>query len=265
MTTIRFTKMHGLGNDFMVIDATQQPCPLIPEQIRQLANRHMGIGFDQLLLIEPPKHKEMDFFYRIFNIDGSEAEQCGNGLRCITQYIHTKKLSLKNPLKIGTLKGIQLSEQLAGGLVRVVMGKPSYLIGFEEIQIHNQVVKSFSLGMGNPHTVILVRDVSIARVAELGKLLNNHPHFPQGINVEFMQVLTSSHIRLRVFERAVGETLACGSGACAAVAAGQAQGLLAPEVTVELPGGELWIATDSTKQLTMVGPAATVYEGKIIL
>ena len=216
MTTIRFTKMHGLGNDFMVVDATQQPCLLNAGQIQQLADRHTGIGFDQLLWIEAPKHSEMDFFYRIFNVDGSEAEQCGNGLRCITRYIHTKQLSHKNPLKIGTLKGLQLAEQLAGGLIRVVMGKPNYLIGFEDILVQNQWVRSFSLGMGNPHTVIQVPDITSAKVVELGGLLNNHVHFPKGVNVEFMQILTPSRIRLRVFERAVGETLACGSGACAA-------------------------------------------------
>jgi diaminopimelate epimerase len=265
MTTIRFTKMHGLGNDFMVVNAIAQPYLLKAEQIRQLANRNTGIGFDQLLLIEPPRHSEMDFFYRIFNIDGSEAEQCGNGLRCITHYLQTKQLSFKNPLRIGTLKGLHLAEQLADGSIKVIIGKPSYVTGLEELQLGGQLLKCFSLNLGNPHTVIQVPNIKAAPIGKIGALFNSHPHFPNGVNVEFMQVETPSLIRLRVFERAVGETLACGSGACAAVVAGQIQGLLATKVRVELPGGSLLIETDSANRITMLGPAVTVYEGEVTL
>lgn len=265
MKKIRFTKMHGLGNDFMVVNAIENPSALTPSQIRQLADRHRGVGFDQLLLIEQPQHAGMDFFYRIFNVDGSEAEQCGNGLRCIVKFIYDKQLTNNVTLRIGTLKGIQIAEPPADGLIRVVMGKPSYIKGIQQFAIGEQVINCFSLGMGNPHTVIQVSDINQAPVADVGSILNRAPEFPQGVNVEFMQIVHPNHIHLRVYERAVGETLACGSGACAAVAAGWLQGLLADKVTVSLPGGELWIEIASDHTITMQGPATTVYEGEIVI
>jgi len=257
--------MHGLGNDFMVVDARSQVFSLTALQISQLADRHRGVGFDQLLLIEKPRGPEMDFFYRIFNVDGNEAEQCGNGLRCITRFIYDKGLANKQLLKIGTQKGLQLTKLLANGLIEVVMGEPSYLRGKEQLQLEQHSVEFFSLGFGNPHAVIRVDELKHAPVSHWGLALNQHSHFPQGINVGFMQIFTPEHIGLRVYERAVGETLACGSGACAAVTAGQLQGLLAAKVKVSLPGGELWIERNAQQETIMLGPAASVYEGVVTI
>lgn len=265
MTVLPFTKMQGLGNDFMVVDATQHTYPLTAQLIQQWAGRHWGIGFDQLLLIEPARQVNMDFFYRIFNADGSEAEQCGNGLRCITKYIFDKKLSTQPQLKIGTLTGLHITERLANGMIRVVMGKPTYLTGLEQISIGSQTMACFSLGIGNPHTVLQVGDITKAPVAEIGSLLNQSNYFPQGVNVEFMQVITRNEVKLRVFERTIGETLACGSGACAAAVAGYLTDILSNDVTVLLPGGELLIQVAADQTITMIGPAVTVYEGSINL
>lgn len=257
--------MHGLGNDFMVVDATRQLYSFTPAQIQQLADRHRGVGFDQLLLIEPARHEEMDFFYRIFNADGSMAEQCGNGLRCITKFIIDKGLSTRSYLRIGTAKGIQQAVLLPNGLVQVVMGKPTSLQGMTDLSVNERLIHSFSLSFGNPHTVIQVSDVMTAPVQKLGALLNQHSHFPLGVNVSFMQIASSTRMDLRVFERGVGETLACGSGACAAALAAYLQGLAADRVTVSLPGGELTITIASDHTVTMIGPAAIVYEGQVNL
>ncbi len=273
---LEFTKMHGLGNDFVVINAIDQKVDLDSEQCRYIADRHFGVGCDQILLVEPARENGMDFYYRIFNADGSEVEQCGNGARCFAQYVRAQGLTDQEVINVGTLGGnIQL--HIKGGLVQVDMGPPvlepaeipfqaeqqaaSYplLVDGEEYQVG-------AVSMGNPHVVLRVDAVESAPVATLGPLLESHPRFPQRVNVGFMQVCSLQHIRLRVFERGTGETMACGTGACAAVVCGQLQGLLGREVRVSLPGGDLMIEWGGgSESVQMSGPAATVYEGKISL
>lgn len=272
---IHFTKMHGLGNDFMVINAVHQTLPLTPAIIRQWADRHTGIGFDQLLCIETAPDPAVDFFYRIFNADGSEVAQCGNGARCIAKFIRDNNLSQKDHIKVATMAG-NLALQLENNdHVTVNMGVPKfdpseiplqeeYESDTYELDISQQKVKFSALSLGNPHCVLLVTDVATAPVQALGTALAKHPVFPKGTNVGFMQIINRQRIGLRVYERGADETLACGSGACAAVVAGHTLGLLDKEVTVMQTGGELkvqWQGKNSPVFLT--GPATTVFTGII--
>ena len=282
MNTLKFTKMHGLGNDFMVVDGIRQAFDTTAAPISSWANRHTGIGFDQLLLIEPAQTPAGDFRYRIFNADGSEVEQCGNGARCFVRFVTEKGLTAKHEIVVETAGGIIVPRLNDDGSITVDMGKPALAaekIPFKPVSdvdahalMHTIVVGLESIpvscvNMGNPHAVIVVDDVDLAPVATLGEAIESHPQFPQKVNVGFMQVLSPNHIKLRVFERGVGETQACGTGACAAVVAGIRLGVLddiAP-VEVDLRGGRLTITwqNDDSSHVLMTGPAATVFEGEV--
>ncbi len=275
--TLRFTKMHGLGNDFMVVDAISQPFRLRPEMIRELANRNFGIGFDQLLVVEPPGLPDVDFRYRIFNADGSEVEQCGNGARCFARFVRDQRLTNKKVIRVQTAKGVIELRVGREGMVTVNMGIPEFnppAIPFAAdrrkdvytVDVDGQTVELSAVSMGNPHGVLLEDNVDTAPVETLGPLLEKHPRFPARANIGFLQILDRSHARLRVFERGSGETLACGSGACAAVVAGCLRGLLDARVEVELRGGRLVIEWqgDGTPVM-MEGPATTVFEGQLRL
>lgn len=274
---LHFTKMHGLGNDFVVIDAISQSIDLSPQALQKLADRHFGIGCDQILLIEPPESADTDFYYRIYNADGSEVEACGNGARCFARFVKEKGLSTKSSIPVETLAGKISLRHLADGHVEVDMGAPIFepaSIPFTAprqantylLDVDDQQVSLSAVSMGNPHAVLIVPSVDQADVATLGPLIENHPRFPQRTNVGFMQIDRTTEIRLRVFERGTGETLACGSGACAAVAAGRRLGLLDEEVLVHLPGGDLVVKWHSEGQPVLVeGPAEIVYEGTIDL
>ncbi len=273
--------MHGLGNDFVVIDCVSQPLQPNAEQIAALADRHLGIGFDQLLLIEAGSSDQAEFRYRIFNADGSEVEHCGNGARCFAKYVHDKGLTQSNPVLVETVNrvlSLQLSEN---GLVSVNMGAPNFdpaslpLQRKEEAQSYKTTVTiagqdlpiQFSaVSMGNPHAVIFVENCETAEVETIGPALGQHPDFPQGVNVGFLQIVTRNECRLRVYERGSGETLACGTGACAAVAAARSLDLVDSRVRVKLRGGELEIDYPGLgSELTMTGPAVTAYEGSVEL
>lgn len=269
--------MHGIGNDFVVFDAINQQVVLSADQIRHIANRRFGIGCDQVLLVERPQSPEADFRYRIFNADGNEVEQCGNGARCFMHFVQEKGLSAKDVLKIETRCGLIELYQESGNQVRVNMGVPVFeptnvpfitdkkALSYP-LEVDGQILDIGVVSMGNPHAVIQVDNVQTADVARLGSLVESHPRFPLQVNVGFMQLVSRDHIQLRVFERGVGETLACGSGACAAVAVGRAQQLLEDKVTVSLPGGNLIIEWRGLDQpLWMLGSATTVYEGTIEL
>lgn len=273
---VQFSKMHGLGNDFMVIDLVTQRMSLHPELIRRLAHRNFGIGFDQLLIVEPPERPDVDFKYRIFNADGSEVEQCGNGVRCFARFVHERHLTKKSRIRVETNSGVVEPEINSQGWVRVNMGPPRFLpeqIPFEasmsqavydvEVQLpaQTQTVALDVVNMGNPHAVILVDDILTAPVATLGPALESHVRFPERVNVGFMQIINRGEIRLRVFERGVGETLACGTGACAAVVSGIRRGLLDAEVQVYLAGGPLLIQWQPYDVVWMTGPTATTFEG----
>ncbi len=278
---IPFTKMHGLGNDFIVIDGVTQHIHIDAEQVRQLADRRFGIGFDQLLLVEPPSVPDVDFDYRIFNVDGSEVEHCGNGARCFASFVKEKGLSDNNPVIVKTLNRILSLATNTDGNVTVDMGLPEFrpeLIPFNsenqsltyqrqiEIDGQSNTIEFSALSMGNPHAVIIVEDLMKTAVKDIGGGLGSHPDFPQGVNVGFMQIESPQQIRLRVFERGTGETLACGTGACAAVVAGQRLGLLENKVSVRLAGGSLvidWSGEESS--VLMSGPTTTVYEGTLEL
>ncbi|MBT3011035.1 MAG: diaminopimelate epimerase [Candidatus Thiodiazotropha sp. (ex Lucina pensylvanica)] len=274
---LHFTKMHGLGNDFVVIDAISQSIDLSPKTLQKLADRHFGIGCDQILLIEPPESTDTDFYYRIYNADGSEVEACGNGARCFARFVKEKGLSTKSSIPVETLAGKISLRHLADGHVEVDMGAPIFepaLIPFTAPQqantylldVDDQQVSLSAVSMGNPHAVLIVPSVDQADVAKLGPLIENHPRFPQRTNVGFMQIDRTTEIRLRVFERGTGETLACGSGASAAVATGRRLGLLDEEVLVHLPGGDLVVKWHSEGQPVLIeGPAEIVYEGTIDL
>jgi diaminopimelate epimerase len=277
MTTIRFTKMHGLGNDFVVIDAIRQSVALSAEQCRFLARRRFGVGCDQVLLVEPPRLPETDFHYRIFNADGSEVQQCGNGARCFARFVRDQGLTRKTEIAVGTAAGtIRLSVR-PDGQVRVNMGRPELepaRIPFVaekparayDLDLGDRTLRIGVVSMGNPHAVIRVDDVDAAPVAALGPRIEHHPRFPERVNAGFMQVVDPGHIRLRVFERGAGETLACGTGACAAALIGRRWGLLGTEVRVSLPGGDLVIQWPSESgPVWMTGPAQRVYQGEIAL
>ncbi|MBT2970250.1 MAG: diaminopimelate epimerase [Candidatus Thiodiazotropha sp. (ex Ctena orbiculata)] len=274
---LHFTKMHGLGNDFVVLDAINQSVELSTATVTKLADRHFGIGCDQVLLIEPPLSADTDFHYRIFNADGSEVEACGNGARCFARYVTEKGLSSKTEIPVGTLAGKITLRLTDGGRVEVAMGAPVFdpaSIPFVadqqadsyQLEVDGQMHLFSVLSMGNPHAVMVVPSVDLAEVAKLGPIIENHPRFPQRTNAGFMQVIGPSEIRLRVYERGTGETLACGSGACAAVVAGRRLGLLDNEVIAHLLGGDLMVKWRSEGQPVLIeGPAETVYEGTIDL
>ena len=274
---LKFTKMHGLGNDFVVIDATTAPVVLTPAQLRFIADRHFGVGCDQILMVEPARSTDTDFYYRIFNSDGGEVEQCGNGARCFVRYVHEHGLTNKNVIRVGTLGGVIEPRLEADGQVTVNMGKPEFdpaRVPFNaparallyDLMVNKKVIKINSLSMGNPHAVQVVPDVATAPVATEGPLIESHADFPQRVNAGYMQVLDRGHIRLRVYERGAGETLACGTGACAAVVAGIQRGLLNARVTVSTRGGDLVIVWAGAGQpVLMTGPAVTVFDGEIRL
>ncbi|MGE9553242.1 diaminopimelate epimerase [Erwinia amylovora] len=274
---MQFSKMHGLGNDFMVVDAVTQNVYFSPELIRRLADRHLGIGFDQLLIVEPPYDPDLDFHYRIFNADGSEVAQCGNGARCFARFVRLKGLTNKNDIRVSTQTGRMVLSVTQDELVCVNMGEPNFepqQVPFRANKAENlylmraaeQTVMCGVVSMGNPHCVLQVDSVKTALVESLGPVLESHERFPERVNVGFMEVVSREHIRLRVYERGAGETQACGSGACAAVAVGIQQTLLAEKVRVDLPGGSLNIAWKGPGYpLYMTGPATHVYDGFIHL
>ncbi len=274
---LSFTKMHGLGNDFIVINALKNAFSLAPEHIQKLADRHTGVGFDQLLVVEPPSVPEAEFNYRIFNADGREVEQCGNGARCFARYVTEKKLTSSRDISVKTNTGLITLRCLDNGLVLVDMGIPILaperipFIADEQavcyrITVDGQTLDVSAVSMGNPHVVLTVEDVESAPLEILGPLLESHVRFPQRVNVGFMQIVSSEQIKLRVYERGVGETQACGSGACAAVVAGRLQGRLNDTVNVDLMGGRLVITwPGQSTPVTMTGPAEFVYEGSIEL
>lgn len=271
---IAFTKMHGLGNDFVVIDAISQEVSLTPEQIRKLADRHFGIGCDQVLLVEQA-HGPADFRYRIFNADGNEAEQCGNGARCFVHFLRLHGLTVKDEITVETAGGMIHPRIETDGRVTVDMGTPRFApadIPFSaeqeglryELLVGDSTITIGAVSMGNPHAITQVDSVRDAPLATLGPLIERHPRFPKHVNAGFMEVVTPGHIRLRVYERGVGETLACGTGACAAVAIGRRWGLLEESVEVELPGGNLTIHWQGdNNSIWMTGPAIRVFEGRI--
>ena len=274
---LKFSKMHGLGNDFVVLDGIRQPLALTPEQLRYLADRHFGVGCDQILLVEMAEQPGVDFRYRIFNADGGEVEQCGNGARCFVRFVHDAGLTAKREIRVETQSGIITPRLEEDGNVTVNMGIPRFLpaeiplLGDGEAVIHALAVADETLeisvvSMGNPHAVQVVGDVDHAPVGVQGPLIENHARFPQRVNAGFMQVVGRQAIRLRVYERGSGETLACGTGACAAAVAGIRRGLLDSPVRVTTRGGDLTIAWAGLGQpVMMTGPAVTVFTGEIEL
>lgn len=271
---IQFSKMHGLGNDFMVIDAIHQTISLNANLIRKLADRHRGIGFDQLLLVEKATQAGIDFHYRIFNADGNEVEQCGNGARCFAQFVQQQRLSDKNRLKVSTAHNILELKIIDEQCVAVNMGQAQFVSEQIPLMKADQLdyslaldattVHFYALSMGNPHIVLLVDDVAMAAVQTLGAKLSLHPIFPQGVNVGFMQIQDRQQIKLRVYERGVGETQACGSGACAAMVAACRAGLVDDNVQVVLPGGVLTISWQGPNgDVSMAGAAVKVFDGVV--
>ncbi|WP_136068276.1 diaminopimelate epimerase [Modicisalibacter radicis] len=274
---VHFTKMHGLGNDFMVVDLVTQRVRFEPEQIRRLADRHFGIGFDQLLLVEPPRDPELDFRYRIYNADGGEVENCGNGARCFARFVRDQQLTHKREIRVETLGGPLTLRVDDDERVRVDMGTPRFApatvpfaaeadLARHALEVDGERLEVGVVSMGNPHAVLRVDDIDDAPVTRLGPAIERHPRFPRQVNAGFMQVVSRHEIRLRVFERGAGETLACGTGACAAVASGIRQGLLDSPVEVHLRGGRLtieWPGGDAP--LIMTGPAERVFDGRVQL
>lgn len=273
---LKFSKMHGLGNDFVVIDAINQQVELSSDQIRFLADRRRGIGCDQLLLVEDSSGSAIDFKYRIFNADGSEVAQCGNGARCFARFVRDKELTAKDSIAVETASGVIYLNLNTNDDVQVDMGLPRFIpaeipflaeqqdISYSLSLPDAQQVELGVVSMGNPHAVILVDDVKTAEVEILGPMIENHNQFPERVNVGFMAITSPSQINLRVYERGAGETEACGTGACAAVVSGIQRGLLAREVRVSLPGGDLNIAwPDDQASVSMTGPATHVFDGEI--
>jgi diaminopimelate epimerase len=272
---LKFSKMHGLGNDFMVIDGVRQSVTLDPDLIRQWGDRHFGIGFDQLLLVQPPESAENDFRYLIYNNDGSLVEQCGNGARCFVRFVVEQQLTTRHRIRVETAKGVIFPSLQDNGLVTVDMGQPRLqpaeipFVAQQQQVCHALEVNGTSIAltvvsMGNPHAVMTVADTETADVAGIGAALQQHPAFPLRVNAGFMQYLSRSEIRLRVYERGAGETLACGTGACAAVVAGILRGELDSPVRVHTHGGDLTIKWDGVGQpVLMTGPAVTVFTGEI--
>ncbi len=276
-----FTKMHGLGNDFVVIDAINQDLSLSDEQVRLIADRHFGVGCDQLLLVERPQLEGAEFRYRIYNADGGEVQQCGNGARCFARFVHDRGMTGSSTIPVETAAGMIYLKLEDDGQVTVDMGVPSFSpesLPFEaddldkdDTEYHQLMVngEKYAIGavsIGNPHAVLLVDSVDQAPVSALGAAIESHERFPERVNVGFMEIMDRSHIRLRVFERGAGETLACGTGACAAVAVGIHNSLLDHGVQVELKGGNLTIRWQGDgNKLFMTGPAQTVYKGNMTL
>ena len=272
---LRFTKMQGAGNDFVVLDGIGQQIALTPAQLRRLADRHFGVGADQILVVERPGTPGVDFRYRIFNADGGEVEQCGNGARCFVRFVRDKGLTAQAEIRVETLSGIIVPRLEPDGRVTVDMGQPIFdprRVPFEtdsdalqqSLEVDGATVRVTVLSMGNPHAVQVVDDVASAPVATLGPLIERHPRFPRRVNAGFMQVVDRHRIRLRVYERGAGETLSCGTGACAAAVAGIKSGMLESPVEVETRGGELTIAWQGADNpVWMTGPAETVFEGEV--
>ena len=268
--------MHGLGNDFVVLDAINQSVSLNSDQVSRLADRHFGIGFDQLLLVEKP-NGDADFRYRIFNSDGGEVEQCGNGARCFVRFVHDQGLTSKKSIRVETLHGVIMPTLEENGDVSVNMGIPQFepidvpfvaqqRAPVYHLEINDKKIEIAVVSMGNPHAVQIVTNINHAPVANEGPMIESHPRFPKKVNAGYMQILDRTHIRLRVFERGAGETLACGTGACAATVSGISLGLLDNEVQVSMQGGDLKIRWEGENQpVLMTGPAVTVFEGVINL
>ena len=274
---LRFSKMHGLGNDFVVLDGVRQSLTLTPKQLRYLGDRHFGVGCDQILLVEKASNPEVDFRYRIFNADGREVEQCGNGARCFVRFVHDHGLTDKRVIRVETMSGEIRPRLEIDGSITVEMGVPVFVpdkIPFvspsadlvQTLMVGDNEIAITAVSMGNPHAVQVVDEIDTAPVGTQGPQIEKHPRFPQRVNAGFMQITGRQTIRLRVFERGVGETLACGTGACAAVATGIARGLLDSPVSVTTRGGELSIAWDGMgTTVRMTGPAVTVFTGEIEL
>ena len=274
---LKFSKMHGLGNDFMVVDGIHQQVNLDSVQIRQWADRHFGVGFDQFLLVEPADQVGVDFKYRIFNADGSEVQQCGNGARCFAKFVYDKGLTDKREIQVETASGLIVLYLEENGWVRVNMGSPRFApaaLPFEMpeeqaqylIEVEGETFEIGAVSMGNPHAVLRVSSVANAEVEKLGAAIESHELFPERVNVGFAELVDESHIKLRVYERGAAETLACGTGACAAMVVFRKQGWVKDEVIVSLPGGDLKIQWngDAQSPVWMSGPAVTVFEGEML-
>lgn len=271
---VKFTKMQGLGNDFVVLDGITQRIDLSESQLKRLADRHFGVGCDQILVVEKPERADVDFRYRIFNADGGEVEQCGNGARCFVQFVRDRGMTEKRVIRVETRGGIIEPRMEDDGQVTVNMGVPRFepgeipLVGgggalLEPLEVDGDPVGICVVSMGNPHAVQIVGNIDDAPVLTQGPRLERHPRFPNGVNAGYMQVVDRDNIRLRVWERGAGETMACGTGACAAVVSGIRLGLLGPSVRVETRGGTLAIAwRGGHSPVLMTGPAATVFEGE---
>ena len=274
---LKFTKMEGLGNDFVVLDATRAPIALSRDQLRSIADRHFGIGCDQILQVEKPRAPDTDFYYRIFNADGGEVEQCGNGARCFVRFVREQGLTDKTEIRVGTLSGVIVPRLESDGRITVDMGVPEFAparIPFQaerraltyQLDVGGHALEISALSMGNPHAVQIVANVERAPVLTEGPAIEVHVRFPQRVNAGYMQVIDRSHIKLRVYERGAGETLACGTGACAATVAGIQRGFLDPRVAVTTRGGDLSILWEGEgKPVLMTGPAVTVFAGEIEL
>ena len=277
MIKLKFTKMHGAGNDFVVIDGVRQEIYLTPEQLRLLADRHFGVGCDQILLVERSQNEEADFRYRIFNADGGEVEQCGNGARCFVRFVHDHKLTSKREIVVETKSGLISPRLEDDGRVTVNMGAPIFEAAripftsdsdaiIQPLDVNGETVQITAVSIGNPHAVQVVADIEQAPVAVLGPLIERHPRFPRRVNAGFMQVVDRGHIKLRVYERGAGETMSCGTGACAAVVSGIRRGLLDNVVQVATHGGVLTIVwAGAGAPVMMTGPAITVFDGEINL
>ncbi|MFK8329089.1 diaminopimelate epimerase [Pseudomonas sp. BJa5] len=274
---LRFTKMHGLGNDFMVLDLVSQHAHILPKHAKQWGDRNTGIGFDQLLIVEAPSNPEVDFRYRIFNADGSEVEQCGNGARCFARFVLDKRLTAKKRIRVETKGGIIELDVRNDGQICVDMGPPRLVpaeIPFEAaeqalsypLEVAGRQVELAAVSMGNPHAVLRVDDINSAPVHELGPQIEHHPRFPQRVNVGFIQIIDRHRAQLRVWERGAGETQACGTGACAAAVAAISQGWMDSPLLIDLPGGRLSIEwAGPGKPVLMTGPAVRVFEGQVRL
>lgn len=275
---LKFSKMQGLGNDFMVVDGSSNPLSLTTEEIRFWADRHFGIGFDQLLLVEKPDNdaQDIDFRYRIFNADGSEVQQCGNGARCFARFVVDKGLTNKQDIRVETASGVIVLSLTEQGWVKVNMGAPNFLpqaLPFDvpvesdqyELEVAGEHYQIGAVSMGNPHAVMRVTDLKTAPVAQLGAQIESHSLFPERVNVGFAEPVNRQQIKLRVYERGAAETLACGTGACAAMAVLRRLGEVDDAVTVSLPGGDLLIEWDGNPQhpVWMIGPAVHVFDGEI--
>ncbi|WP_221793784.1 diaminopimelate epimerase [Oceanobacter mangrovi] len=274
---VKFSKMHGIGNDFVVIDLVTQTGRIRPERVRELSDRNFGIGFDQLLIVERPNRPDVDFRYRIFNADGSEVENCGNGARCFARFVHENHLTGKRDIRVETATGIMELHLTDDDQVVVDMGQAILepakipLLAEQFMPEYRRDIPGIgdvrfgAVSMGNPHAVIRVNDVDTAPVESWGPIIESCEFFPNKVNVGFMQIVNPHEIRLRVFERGSGETLACGTGACAAVVSGQLRGWLQPGVLVHLPGGDLKIDWDGQSSVHMTGPAESVFEGRVTI